>query len=44
MRSPVWSAAFDGIRTLCQARLRDLLELAAFGAGVSFDGHHDSDA
>jgi hypothetical protein len=27
MRRPVWSAAFDAIRGLCQARLRDLLEL-----------------
>jgi hypothetical protein len=45
MRSPVWSAAFDGFSLLCQAgptgllELPDLLELAPLCAGVAFDGH-----
>jgi hypothetical protein len=44
MRSPVWSAAFAGIRGLCQAWLRDLLELATLCAGMAFDGHDDANA
>ena len=44
MHSPVWSAAFDGIRVLCQAQLRDLLELTPFCSGVAFNGHDDPDA